>query len=207
MFDGQLGFRAAERRGAAAVSLFPTAFAGRRAGGRGENRRQCPAALPGRGVAAWQRALGPIGRRPGARRAWKSWPARPFRPEQLIEAWLARLAGALPAMAERPTFGRATPPRRRAGRPRSMHPPSGPRAAGEALSVIRTTAPLPSLCLTAFPPIAYPEGVPCGAWVLSRCNTGTGKLVQIQHGPATVIGDESRSVGHCPLRGWEGRGK
>jgi hypothetical protein len=27
---------------------------------------------------------------------------------------------------------------------------------------------------------------------------GTGKLVKIQHGPATVIGDESRNAGHCP---------
>ncbi len=25
-----------------------------------------------------------------------------------------------------------------------------------------------------------------------------GKLVKIQHGPATVIGDESRTYGHCP---------
>ena len=36
---------------------------------------------------------------------------------------------------------------------------------------------------------------------------GIGKLVRIQHGPATVIGDESRNDGHCPLGGWEGRGK
>ena len=26
---------------------------------------------------------------------------------------------------------------------------------------------------------------------------GTGKLVRIQHGPATVIGDESCLAGHC----------
>jgi hypothetical protein len=35
---------------------------------------------------------------------------------------------------------------------------------------------------------------------------GIGKLVRIQHGPATVIGDENRSDGHCLLGGWEGRG-
>jgi hypothetical protein len=36
---------------------------------------------------------------------------------------------------------------------------------------------------------------------------GIGKLVRIQHGPATVIGDENCNDGHCLLTGWEGRSK
>ena len=35
----------------------------------------------------------------------------------------------------------------------------------------------------------------------------TGKLVRIQHGPATVIGDERRNKATVPAWGWEGCGQ
>jgi hypothetical protein len=62
---------------------------------------------------------------------------------------------------------------------------------GPHRGVLLDTSPSESLC--------YRSSRCC--WTVFGTATGTGKLVRIQHGPATVIGDESRLARHCPRDG------